>query len=231
MRIWDIHPGYLNRQSLLGEHRELHAIISIVVNQKKGYAHHPETLRWEPCGWALTMRHQLLAAEMALRGYKDRSPVNLDAQPGVWPSTYVDTPGEQYEILAVKYQDKALGRIPLPLTTQQLWSQHKYSVLAHDVLAYTTLGSRVSTLKGKESFHEIALQLVDLLQRPPTPGGIRNALQHMWGHISTARPVTGSVINSWSLDQLLKEIQERVLAVQEPYLMASTALSELKIWI
>jgi len=25
MRVWDINPGYLNRQSLLGEHRELQA--------------------------------------------------------------------------------------------------------------------------------------------------------------------------------------------------------------
>jgi len=34
MRIWDIHPGYLNRQSLLGEHRELHGIFSIITNKK-----------------------------------------------------------------------------------------------------------------------------------------------------------------------------------------------------
>jgi len=26
MRIWDIDPGFLNAQSLLGEHRELHGI-------------------------------------------------------------------------------------------------------------------------------------------------------------------------------------------------------------
>jgi len=31
MRLWDINPGYLNRQSLLGEHRELHGIVSILV--------------------------------------------------------------------------------------------------------------------------------------------------------------------------------------------------------
>ena len=68
MRIWDLNPGYLNRQSLLGEHRELHGIVSILVNKKKGYAKHPETLRWVKHGWALTMRHNLLAAEMSLRG-------------------------------------------------------------------------------------------------------------------------------------------------------------------
>jgi uncharacterized protein YbgA (DUF1722 family) len=231
MRIWDVNPGYLNRQSLLGEHRELHAIVSIVVNQKRGYAHHPETLRWASYGWALTRRHQLLAAEMALRGYTDRSPVDLKTQPGVWPDAYVDTPGTQFYILTEKYQDKAQGRIPLPLTTQQLWSQHKYSVLARDVPGYKALGSRISTLKGKDAFHEIALKLTGFLRTPPTPGGIRNALQHMWGHVSTYEAVHNTVINSWSLDQLLHEIQKRTFAGQEPYLVSSTALSELKIWM
>jgi hypothetical protein len=68
MRIWDIHPGYLNRNSLLGEHRELHALVSICVHGKKGYAHHPETLRWREFLHALALRHDILVAEMELRG-------------------------------------------------------------------------------------------------------------------------------------------------------------------
>ena len=48
---------------------------SIIVNNKKGYSRHPETLRWMDFGWALNKRHQFLAAEMALRGYNDKSPV------------------------------------------------------------------------------------------------------------------------------------------------------------
>ena len=35
MCVWDVHPGYLNRQSLLGEHRELHGIASILSQDKK----------------------------------------------------------------------------------------------------------------------------------------------------------------------------------------------------
>jgi hypothetical protein len=66
VRVWDVNPGYLNRQSLLGEHRELHAIVSIIKNNKKGYSRHPETLRWKNFGWALSQRHRLLAAEMNL---------------------------------------------------------------------------------------------------------------------------------------------------------------------
>jgi hypothetical protein len=47
MRIWDIPPEKLCRDHLLGEHRELHEIWSILINNKKGYARHPETLRWK----------------------------------------------------------------------------------------------------------------------------------------------------------------------------------------
>jgi hypothetical protein len=35
MRIWDVNPGYLKRQSLLGEHRELHAIFPLLKTTKK----------------------------------------------------------------------------------------------------------------------------------------------------------------------------------------------------
>ena len=74
MRIWDISPGYLNRQSLLGEHRELHGIAAIIANKKKGYYRQPETVRWVGYGWALTQRHRQLAAEISLRGYTEKSP-------------------------------------------------------------------------------------------------------------------------------------------------------------
>jgi hypothetical protein len=229
MRIWDINPGYLNRQSLLGEHRELHAIVAIIVNNKRGYANHPETLRWAPHRWAITMRHRLLAAEMALRGYTDRSPVDLPGDVGVWPTSYVDAPGDQFSILEAKYLDKEPGRIPLPVTTQQLWRQHKYSVLARDVPAYKTLGKTISKLRDKQRFSEIALRLVQLLQQKPTVGGIRNAVQHMWGYVSKQNPVPSQVVQSWLLSEFLDQIQQR--ASVNSYIMASTALSELHVWI
>lgn len=95
MRIWDVDPGYLNRQSLLGEHRELHGIVSIISNNKKGYSKHPETLRWVGYGWALKQRHKLLVAEMNLRGYNDQSPVLLRSKPEAWPENYIDPPAVQ----------------------------------------------------------------------------------------------------------------------------------------
>jgi hypothetical protein len=38
VRVRDLPTAYLNRQSLLGEHRELHGIYSIITANKSGHA-------------------------------------------------------------------------------------------------------------------------------------------------------------------------------------------------
>ena len=76
MRIWDIPPSRLCREHLLGEHRELHAIWSILVHNKKGYSRHPETLRWRGKLAALYLRHGKLVYEMKRRGYVHKSPLD-----------------------------------------------------------------------------------------------------------------------------------------------------------
>lgn len=229
MRIWDVDPGHLNRQSLLGEHRELHAVVSILANARRGYANHPETVRWRGRGWALRQRHRLLAAEMALRGYVDRTPVAMRSGRGLWPDTYVDAPYDQLLILAGKYRDKEPGRIPLPRSPQQYWSHHKYSVMARDVAAYRALGREVAGLPARVEFAALADAVTALLRRAPSPGGLRNALQHMWGHVAE-RPAGGDV-GSWSPRRLLAETRRLALAKREPYLLASTALGELAAWL
>lgn len=230
MRIWDVHPGYLNRQSLLGEHRELHGIVSILVHGKKGYAHHPETLRWSAYGWALRMRHQLLAAEMALRTYTDKSPVVLSGNRGLWPATYIDAPGQQFALLGEKYRDKAPGRIPLPHNAQQLWQHHKYSVLARDVPLYQELGRRLAHRCSTRDYFQIAAILTEALRRPPTAGGLHNALLHMWGYVAEEAGCGPEVAN-WTLPQLFQQVQHWALACVQPYLLTSTALSELAVWL
>jgi len=231
MRIWDINPGYLNRQSLLGEHRELHGIVSIIVNGKKGYSKHPETIRWAGYGWALRIRHQLLSAEMSLRNFTDKSPVLTRTKKGVWPKEYINEPDQQFKILEAKYQNKKQGRIPLPKNAQQLWSQHKYSALARDVNLYNKIGQKVSTMPPTHDFSLLSKVLTELLRKQPSLGGIKNALQHMWGYISDCSSISKCDFETWSLDRLLNEIQRGVLTIKEPYLMSSTALSELKVWI
>jgi len=75
MRIWDLPPEILCRNHLLGEHRELHAIWSVLTNNKTGYSHHPEVIRWRGRLKALYLRHQILVKEMGNRGYRHNSPL------------------------------------------------------------------------------------------------------------------------------------------------------------
>ncbi|ADH87056.1 DUF1722 domain-containing protein [Desulfurivibrio alkaliphilus] len=230
MRVWDIHPGYLNRQSLLGEHRELHGIVAIISQGKKGYANHPETRRWQSYGWALQQRHRLLACEMALRGFTDRSPVALTGSEGNWPAVYLDEPAAQYRLLGQKYQHKEQGRIPLPRNSQQLWAQHKYSVLARDPGLYQKIGASLAR-PGNRGFAPLARLLAETLRLPPSPGGIGNAAQHLWGYVSG--PDCGGKppeLASWSPAELLRETQQRTMANQVTYLLHSTALSDLAAW-
>lgn len=100
MRIWDVDPAILCRNHLLGEHRELHGLWNILVAGKKGYSHHPETLRWEGKLKALYLRHEALVAEMNRRGYEHASPLDKKYAAGsAVQDAYLDVPKRQLEIL------------------------------------------------------------------------------------------------------------------------------------
>jgi hypothetical protein len=103
MRIWDISPKRLCRLHLLGEHRELHAIWNVLTTGKKGYANHPETLRWKGRLKALYLRHQRLVEEMARRGYRHASPLCEELAIGDEKQCkYVNSYSEQITILRGK---------------------------------------------------------------------------------------------------------------------------------
>jgi hypothetical protein len=100
MRIWDIKPDVLCRQHLLGEHRELHAIWSIITNNKKGYSKHPEILRWREKLKALYLRHGKIVLEMKKRGYNHNSSLDYKLASGIDKQTvYIDSINEQIKIL------------------------------------------------------------------------------------------------------------------------------------
>lgn len=103
MRIWDIAPRRLCRAHLLGKHPELYTIWSVLTNGKKGYSHHPETLRWKGKWKALYGRHDALVAEMSDRGYQHRSPLAKREATGTGKQTIdVDRPRKQIVILRNK---------------------------------------------------------------------------------------------------------------------------------
>jgi len=103
MRIWDIPPEKLCRLHLLGEHRELHAIWSILTQGKKGYSAHPETLRWKGKLKALFLRHEKLVRQMRRRGWHHQSclPKSL-ACGAARQNQYVDSVKKQILILKQK---------------------------------------------------------------------------------------------------------------------------------
>lgn len=104
MRIWDLPPNVLCRQHLLGEHRELHAIWTIITQNKKSpYSHHPETKRWIGKLNALYQRHQELVKEMENRGYNHKSPLNQELATGQSKQdVMVNTVPEQIERIKTK---------------------------------------------------------------------------------------------------------------------------------
>ncbi|MCX6661728.1 MAG: pyrimidine dimer DNA glycosylase/endonuclease V [Euryarchaeota archaeon] len=103
MRIWDIPPEQLCRNHLLGEHRELHAIWSILIHNKKGYSHHPETVRWRGKQKALYLRHEALVEEMEQRKYHHQSPLEIRFATGYdQQDVFVDSHEEQVRLLRQK---------------------------------------------------------------------------------------------------------------------------------
>lgn len=103
MRIWDLKPEILCNQHLLGEHRELHAIWSILSNNKKGYSKHPEVLRWKGKLKALFLRHESLVREMEKRKFKHKSDLIPEKSTGFGEQkVFINSIEEQIRILKKK---------------------------------------------------------------------------------------------------------------------------------
>ncbi len=231
MRVWDISPGYLNRQSLLGEHRELHGLHVILTEGKTGYANHPETQRWVGALGALARRHSQLVAEMRLRGYTDRTPLDDPADDCSWPRTFVTEPIEQFALLRRKYAGIEHGRITLPRSPQQLWAHHKYSVMARSVSDYQAIGRLVARKGTSASLADLSRTLVAIVRERPRVARLTNAIEHMWGHVrddASAEEIAG--FTHGAARTRLAIVQGLAIRCEEPYLVRSTALSELAVY-
>ncbi len=73
--------------------------------------------------------------------------------------------------------------------------------------------------------------LTETLRIIPEKGGVLNSLQHMWGHVSAFSELSGNEIEVLEFDDLIKEIQKLAYIAKDNYLIMSTALSELKVWV
>ena len=172
----------------------------------------------------------MLAAEMTVRGYTDKTPVLRPGGRIRWPSTFITTPGEQYALLGEKYGGRESGRIPLPESAQELWAQHKYSVMARDPEAYRSIGRRVARLRRAAGFSDLAVDLIEVLRLVPPPGRLINALEHMWGYVSASAGPDERRVAEQSAAHRLAVLVTLAMRLPAPYLVASTALSELAVF-
>src|SRR5690606_14039132 len=125
------------------------------------------------------IRYNLLVAEIILRQLADIDLLSISDIQSVDPFTFPVSPYRQFGQLRLRYQGGVSGRIPLPANAQQLWSQHKYSIMARDVNLYKQLGKQVAQFKPNQDYAELAYQLTTALMGKPNLGGIQNALLHM----------------------------------------------------
>ncbi len=188
MRVWDIHPGYLSRESLLGQHVEIHSVFSVITGHKKGYARHPETLRWRSNLPELKKVHDLTVREMILRGYGHRSPLPAPAEDEGTEAKrldWVDPPHTQFGLLEAKYAAaRREGRIPLPRYSSQFWAHHKYAVMGRGYNFYREIQAYMG--RGKDlpigQNEGLVLRVLELLCAPLDRRGLRNTLEHLWGY-------------------------------------------------
>lgn len=226
MRIWDFHPGYLDRARLLSLHVEMHAIYSILSERKPGYSEHPEVRRWKRRLSALSHWHDLTAAEIELRGYEHRTPLGRKRSGEVsWPlESRENAPISQLMILKSKLTKAGTeGRIPIPKDAQDAWAQHKYSVLARDPALYRQIGQRVARDRTLSS--ELVSLLCRTLRRPTSAGRLRNAVEHVHGYLSDPGFRFAEEWNA-SPKETIRRVVQLARDSRITYLTRSTALSD-----
>jgi hypothetical protein len=178
----------------------------------------------------LAVRHRQLAAEMRVRGYTDRTPLTCNTSSVRWPNTFVTVPEEQVTLLRQKYVGKPKGRIPLPRHAQELWAQHKYSVMARSPRTYQTLGRSVARMRNSRAYSTLLQELTWILRDEPSQGRLLNAVEHMWGYVRDHATAEDIRVARTSIAHLLARTQRLAVCRRQRFLLSSTALSELAVF-
>lgn len=120
-------------------------------------------------------------------------------------------------------------RISSPLNLQQIWAQHKYSVLARDHLFYKQTGSFLSGKKGLEGYKSFLEKVSDIILQRPNKGSLFNSVLHMWGYLPVGikENINPSKKN---MHMCMKIIADFSLSEKCLYLKNSTALSDFYYW-
>lgn len=234
MRVWDIHPGYLSRQNLLGQHVEIHAIYSVITCAKEGYARHPETMRWRHNLERLSQVHSVTVAEMKLRGYGHRSPLAEVDCPDEGSFCWVDPPELQFGLLHTKYAPTdRVGRIPLPKRGSHFWAHHKYAVMSRgydyykEIQAY--MGNKADGLIEEEG--ALVSRVLEIIHSPMEQRALRNTVDHLWGYFKEIATVAEKEVYLAERETepalLLPYFYQLACAYKIKYLLHSTIFADI----
>lgn len=181
---------------------------------------------WQGHEDALALRLNQMISEMTLRGKATPGAVAITSESLLWPALDPRALVAQLEVIRDRAEAGKLGRIRLPRNDHELWATYKYSVLARNTRAYQNFGQRVASRSVPVEM--LWASMINTTRVAPSPGGIRNALQPMWGYVSghaTVNPQTDDLAG------LANHIQTLAAEHQVSYLLNSTALSELRVWL
>jgi hypothetical protein len=109
MRLWTIHPRYLDTKGLLAVWREGLLAQQVLQNKTKGYRHHPQLIRFASSRDAIAAIAAYLREihrEAVLRGYQFRAEKIMD---GEFPGKILCTRGQllyEWEHLRKKLKDR-----------------------------------------------------------------------------------------------------------------------------
>jgi len=242
VRVWDIHPGYLSRPNLLGQHAEIHALYSIITGGKKGYAKHPETRRWQGRPNGLKRVHDLTVLEMALRGFNHSSPCGGEPSSKWDPEAlraeengpeYVDEPLRQFAILEQKNREKErAGRIPLPKDGFTYWAHHKYSVMARGYNHYKDIQAYLRPLDScpLQDAGELIEIIANVMARPVDTAALANVVDHIWGYFKREAqwPEKEIYLNRQpeDLPSLIRYFYNLAVKYKRDYLLHSTIFAD-----
>lgn len=220
--IFEVDAGFLDNETLSAQMRHL-----MLLATADG-----ETQRTSlPACWlghetALAVRVNQLIAEMKLRAKAVPESLPQGEESIIWPAFSTTSLEEQLDFIRARRDAGQLGRIRPPRNDHELWACYKYSVLARNHQAYQRLGQRVAA--RAVSMEVLWRELIHACQVTPMRGSVRNALQHMWGYISNHSKLNPQTDD---LKGLLREVQVQAGTHNSTYLLNSTALGELALWV
>ena len=103
--------------------------------------------------------------------------------------------------------------------------------MARDYNEYRSIGKRVAATKSSTSLSSLAKDLVLLIRQEPPYGQMINSIEHMWGYVSSYASLEERLASKQGALELYNTISTIAFRVEEQYLLHSTALSELHVYI